>query len=121
LKIGAVLTDLPLWEDGPVDFGLTEFCRLCGKCARSCPAGAISRDDPQMINGLWQWEHNETKCMEMWMKKGTGICMATCPFSQEIDAELVGKMKGNIEIMRKIISLEEAEPEPCSGVAMQGT
>lgn len=81
LKIAAVLTNLPLVEDGPVDFGLVDFCRTCKKCAANCPAGAISFDDPQLINGLWQWPHKATRCMEMWMTVGTGICMAICPFS----------------------------------------
>ena len=89
LKIGAVLTNLPLVEDGPVDFGLVEFCLACGKCARNCPAKAISFGEPEMINGLLQWPHNETRCMEMWMKTGTGICMASCPFSQGVDPELI--------------------------------
>ena len=82
LKMGAVLTNLPLIEDGPVDFGLVEFCLACGKCAQECPAKAISVGKPEIINGILQWRHNETKCMEMWMKTGTGICMASCPFSQ---------------------------------------
>ncbi len=82
LKIAAVLTSMPLVEDGPVDFGLVEFCRTCKKCAEKCPARAISFDEPQMLNGIWQWPHNATRCMEMWMKVGTGVCMAVCPFSQ---------------------------------------
>jgi ferredoxin len=106
LKMGAVLTNLPLVEDGPVDFGLVEFCRACGKCARDCPVGAISFGEPQMINGMWQWEHKETKCMEMWMKTGTGICMFCCPFSRGVDAELVSKMKGNMNVIQEIILLD---------------
>jgi epoxyqueuosine reductase QueG len=109
LKIGAVLTNLPLVADGSVDFGLVEFCHACGKCARNCPAGAISKDKAQMINGMWQWEHNETKCMEMWMKTGTGICMSCCPFSQGVEAELIGKMKGNKKVIEEIISLDAAK------------
>jgi hypothetical protein len=53
-----------------------------------------------MINGVLQWRHNETKCMEMWMKKGTGICMASCPFSQGVDPELLKNIKGNKDIPR---------------------
>lgn len=95
LKIGALQTNLPLAADCPVDLGLVEFCSACGKCARNCPAGAISAGEPQMVNGMWQWNHKETKCMEMWMKTGTGICMSCCPFSQGVDAELIRKMKVN--------------------------
>lgn len=110
LKIGAVLTNLPLQEDSPVDFGLVDFCLACGKCAQNCPAKAISTGDPEMINGVLQWPHNETKCMEMWMKKGTGICMACCPFSQGVDPELLKQMKGNQNIINKILSMHSGWP-----------
>jgi len=94
LKIAAVLTHLPLIEDGPLDFGLVEFCRTCKKCARNCPAGAISMGDPQIVNGIWQWPHSATRCMEMWMTTGTGICMASCPFSQGAGARPDDNLKG---------------------------
>jgi ferredoxin len=106
LKIAAVLTDLPLIEDVPVDFGLVDFCLACGKCARDCPAKAISSGAPEMINGILQWPHNETKCMEMWMKTGTGICMACCPFSRGVDPDLLSQMKGNRDVIQKIISMD---------------
>ena len=81
LKIGAVLTNLPLLADEPIDFGLVDFCRKCLLCAESCPAKAISFGEPEMVNGLYQWPHDGRRCMEMWMTAGTGICMACCPFS----------------------------------------
>ncbi|MDR2861439.1 MAG: hypothetical protein LBV07_02670, partial [Syntrophobacterales bacterium] len=81
LKIGAVLTNLPLIPDEPLDFGLVEFCRTCLRCAQRCPAQAISFGEPEMINGLYQWPHDGRKCIEVWMTMGTGICMACCPFS----------------------------------------
>lgn len=110
LKMGAVLTNLPLIEDGPIDFGLTEFCELCGKCARNCPAKAINNEkEPEIIDGVAVWKHKETKCMEMWAKVGTdcGICMSSCPFSQGVNPELMENMKGNKEVMKKIIKLDE--------------
>jgi len=33
IKIGAVLTSIPLVEDEPVDFGMVDFCQACLKCA----------------------------------------------------------------------------------------
>lgn len=110
LKMGAVLTNLPLIEDGPIDFGLTEFCKLCGKCARNCPSKAINNEkEPEIIDGVVVWKHKETKCMEMWAKVGTdcGICMSSCPFSQGVDLDLIENMKGNKEVMKKIINLDE--------------
>jgi ferredoxin len=109
LKIGAVLTNIPLIEDGPVDFGMVEFCQACLKCARNCPAKAVSFEGPEVINGILQWRLHDTKCMETWMEleTGCGICMSSCPFSQGVDPNLTREMKGNSDIIRKIISRDE--------------
>jgi epoxyqueuosine reductase QueG len=109
MKIGAVLTNLPLIEEAPVDFGMVEFCQACLKCAMDCPAKAVSFQGPELFNGLLQWRHQDTKCMEMWMNLGTGcgICMSSCPFSQDVDPGLIKVMKGNREIIQKILSLDE--------------
>ena len=109
LKIGAVLTNIPLIEDEPVDFGMVEFCQACLKCAVDCPAKAVSFKGPEVFNGLFQWRHNDTKCMEMWMnlETGCGICMASCPFSHGVDPNLIKEMKGNKDIILKIISIDE--------------
>lgn len=107
LKIAAVLTNMPLIEDGPVDFGLVDVCRLCQKCARDCPAKAISFEEPQLINGQYQWRHDGAKCMEMWMTVGTGICMASCPFSQGIDQRLVDQLKENPDLIKTVLFTRE--------------
>ena len=109
LKIGAVLTNIPLTEDEPVDFGMVEFCQACLKCAIDCPAKAVSFKGPEVFNGLLQWRHHDTKCMEMWMnlETGCGICMASCPFSHGVDQNLTKEMKGNKDIILKIISIDE--------------
>lgn len=113
MKIGAVLTNISLIEDKPVDFGMVEFCQICNKCARNCPAKAISFEGPEIFNGVLQWRHNETRCTEMWMKleTGCGICMSSCPFSQNIDPNLIKEMKGNKDIIHKIISLDEKKAQ----------
>lgn len=106
MKMGAVLTNLELIADSPIDFGLTEFCKICRLCAKNCPSKAISQEDnPTIENGELYWKHKSTKCMEMWSKVGTdcGICMSSCPFSQGVDKVLVEQMKGNPEIMEKIL------------------
>jgi Pyruvate/2-oxoacid:ferredoxin oxidoreductase delta subunit len=96
LKMGAVLTDMPLVEDGPVDSGMAEYCQSCFQCAVRCPAQAISHEKPDMVNGHLQWRLHGTKCMEAWMKMetGCGICMASCPFSQGAGPALLKRMKG---------------------------
>jgi reductive dehalogenase len=50
-KAAIVTTDMPLAVDKPIDFGLQDFCKKCGKCARECPSQAISYDDKIMHNG----------------------------------------------------------------------
>jgi ferredoxin len=110
LKIGAVLTNIPLVEDGPEDIGMVEFCQSCLKCARNCPAEAVSFEGPEVINGLLQWKFDDAKCMEAWMEMetGCGICMTSCPFSQGVDPELLKDMKGNKDIIKKIIAADNA-------------
>ncbi|MCM1991385.1 4Fe-4S dicluster domain-containing protein [Oceanirhabdus seepicola] len=105
MKMGAVLTNIPLEADEPIDFGLNEFCKLCGKCAQNCPSGAISKDKLVTEEGKTYWLHDEVKCMKMWMKVKTdcGICMSSCPFSQGVNQELVNQMKNNPEVMKKIL------------------
>jgi ferredoxin len=105
VRLGAIMTNLPLEASQPIDFGMKEFCMLCGKCAKNCPTKAISNDSPQPINGLDVWEHDEAKCMLMWTRVGgdCGICMSSCPFSQGVDIEKINNMKGNPEIMKEII------------------
>ncbi|MFW6056720.1 MAG: 4Fe-4S dicluster domain-containing protein [Chloroflexota bacterium] len=105
IRLGAVLTNLPLLVDELVDFGLKEFCGLCGKCAGNCPGDAISHDKPASINERLVWAHDEVKCMQKWLEFGTdcGICIASCPFTQGIDPLRIAEMKGNPDVMRDIL------------------
>ncbi|MBN1856722.1 MAG: hypothetical protein JW846_07215 [Dehalococcoidia bacterium] len=105
VRLGAVMTNLPLVADQPVDFGLKQFCMLCGKCAANCPVRALSSTEPQLVNGSLVWEHNEVKCMRMWTKTSTdcAICISSCPFTQGVDPEKTDAMKGNPAVMRDIL------------------
>ena len=62
LKSGTVTTDLPLAHDKPINFGLQEFCNSCNKCARECPAGAITAGPKTMFNGYEIWKSDSQKC-----------------------------------------------------------
>jgi epoxyqueuosine reductase len=79
LKIGAVLTDMPLPDEGK-DGG---HCPLCGECIRSCPTGAITYS-----GGLRTFER--TKCLAHLRQRegapleregyyGCDICQDCCP------------------------------------------
>ena len=106
VRLGAVLTNLPLIPDEPEDFGLKHFCMLCGKCAVNCPTRALTSDPPQLINGSLVWDHHEERCFKMWMRFATdcALCIASCPFTQGVDPEKVATMKGNYEVMMAILA-----------------
>jgi len=43
LRFGKIFADRPLHHDGPVHFGVKEFCESCNRCAEACPARARDR------------------------------------------------------------------------------
>jgi epoxyqueuosine reductase QueG len=86
-----VITDLPLAVGAPIDFGVTEFCNQCTKCAKLCPIGAIPFGDRSFESateashrGVLQWQLDHKKCAEYSAKVGTncGICIRVCPFNK---------------------------------------
>lgn len=85
-KAAIVTTDLPLAVDKPVDFGLQDFCNKCRKCARECPAGAISDGDKQWHNGYRTWRCDTAKCTSFRIGNqqgsGCGTCLKVCPWSK---------------------------------------
>lgn len=91
VRLCKVFTDMPLKPDKPIDFGVTEFCEVCKKCARACPAGALSfgsrtfKGPSKSTNpGALKWYSDPEKCLRHWAEIGTncGICMSVCPFSK---------------------------------------
>jgi ferredoxin len=104
VRLGAVLTNLPMEADAPVDFGLPEFCALCGRCAVSCPGKALS-GPPRMVHGHPVWRFDEVKCFMMWTTYATdcGICIAVCPFSHNPDPTKVAAMKEQPDLMWEIL------------------
>ncbi len=87
LKSGAVTTDMPLAHDKPIDFGLQTFCESCNKCARECPAGAITAGPKLMFNGYEIWKSDSQKCTTYRITTEGGAmcgrCMKTCPWNLE--------------------------------------
>jgi len=100
-RICKVITDLPLEPDHPIEFGVTQFCSICRKCARECPGQAISygqrtTEALSISNnpGVLKWPLSAEKCREYWAKIGTscGVCIRVCPFN---------KRKGSIHDMSR--------------------
>lgn len=85
-KAAVVTTDLPLAVDQPIDFRLQDFCTKCGKCARECPAQAISHGGKIMHNGYEKWPNNVEKCTAMRVGNqhgaGCGTCIKVCPWNK---------------------------------------
>ncbi len=85
-KAAAVLTNLPLVPDKPIDFGLQDFCQQCEICADLCPSHSIPSGDKAMYNGYETWKLDAQSCHKFRLsnKKGTlcGRCVKVCPWTK---------------------------------------
>jgi ferredoxin len=84
VRLGVVTTDLPLVPDQRIDdTSMIDFCRVCKKCADTCPVRAIPFDDRQEIDGALRWRINHDTCFRYWNVTGTdcGVCMSLCTYS----------------------------------------
>jgi len=84
-KAAAVLTNMPLVPDRPIDFGLQSFCENCRICAQNCPSNAISMGDKVMYNGYETWKLDTRRCasFNFTNKRGTmcNRCVKSCPWT----------------------------------------
>lgn len=84
-KAAAVLTNMPLIPDTPIDFGLQSFCQECKICAQNCPSKAISLGDKVMYNGYETWKLDTRRCasFNFTNKNGTmcNCCVKSCPWT----------------------------------------
>jgi epoxyqueuosine reductase QueG len=81
-RLAAVLTDLPLAVDGPVDIGVDDLCMSCLRCVQDCPPGAIF-NEKQMVRGELKWYVDFDKCIPYFVKTyGCAICLEVCPWSE---------------------------------------
>ncbi|MBW2370388.1 MAG: reductive dehalogenase, partial [Deltaproteobacteria bacterium] len=93
VRLCGVATEMELPFDKPVTFGVTEFCKVCMKCADNCPSSAITKErEPSMDGqhnrsnsvGIKKWHVNAEKCLTYWGKLGCGCmnCIACCPYNK---------------------------------------
>lgn len=91
VRIAKVITDLPLNSDHLIDHGIIDFCNSCKKCARQCPAGALSKGNPSKMaidevgaNDYMRWTIDQKKCYQYWSECGTdcSVCVYVCPFNR---------------------------------------
>jgi reductive dehalogenase len=87
-KAAAILTNMPLVPDKPIDFGLQSFCQRCRICAENCPSGAIPKGDKVMYNGYETWKLDTKRCasFNFTNKKGTmcNRCVKSCPWTSPL-------------------------------------
>jgi len=81
-RLAAVLTDLPLSCDAPVDIGVDDLCMTCRRCTTDCPPGAIT-DTKAIVRGAEKWYVDFDKCVSYFAKtEGCAICIEVCPWSE---------------------------------------
>jgi ferredoxin len=84
VRLGVVTLAAELDQDDQVCYGVADFCRVCGKCAANCPAGAIPEGEPTVVRGALKWPMNPEQCYHYWRTQGTdcGLCIRSCPFAK---------------------------------------
>ena len=92
VRLCKVFTDLPLLCDEPIEFGVTEFCEVCEKCADNCPGRAIlyggRTTEPCNISnasgGALKWYVDQERCFAFAAKNTVecGNCIRVCPFNK---------------------------------------
>lgn len=113
-RISKIITDLPLEVSYAKPWGVTEFCNVCRKCAKNCPAGAIPTGERSFepigifnSRGVLLWQVDHMKCLEYQSKVGTncGICIRTCPFNKskhwghDMVRRMIRRKKSNIDTL----------------------
>jgi reductive dehalogenase len=84
----AIMTDLPLAPDQPIDLGVEEFCKVCRKCAETCPTNSISFEPrKQVFNGVEKYKIKWETCYKLrplvtehWQICLT--CSTVCPYTK---------------------------------------
>ena len=90
-RISKVITDLPLVADVPIEFGVTQFCASCKKCADLCPSKAImdgertaEPNNKSNASNEYKWPINAEKCRAYWGRVGKSCtnCISSCPYNK---------------------------------------
>jgi len=82
-----IMTDLPLVADEPVDIGVEEFCKICRKCAITCPTNSIVFDDKVVHNGIQKYKIKWETCYRLrpFVADHWGSCLTcvtVCPYTK---------------------------------------
>jgi reductive dehalogenase len=82
-----IMTDLPLVPDKPIDIGVNEFCKVCRKCANTCPTNSITFDDKVVYNGIEKYKIKWETCYRLrpFVADHWGSCLTcvtVCPYTK---------------------------------------
>lgn len=92
VRFGKIFTDMPLAEDGPIQFGVKEMCEICNACSKACPSRAIPDNQPNTdrhnksnIKGIRKWSIDGEKCFSYWSKINSdcSVCVRVCPYTRD--------------------------------------
>lgn len=96
LRLNAVLTDLPLVNDSPIDYGLDTLCKQCGLCLINCPNQSI-KHKKRYVNDRVFYQFDEQSCFKMFKTSGTdcAICIQSCPLSYNLSKSFLNDVKND--------------------------
>jgi epoxyqueuosine reductase len=120
VRLSKVFTDLPLAVDQPIDLGVQHFCETCAKCAKRCPAQALSKgertaDANNISNnpGMLKWPIDAERCIGWWLRNRAHctVCIRTCAFNKPDVSwhRAAAKVVGSTRLLDKaLVRLDDA-------------
>ena len=80
-KVAGIITEAELPLDRPRDWNIEEFCARCRSCQKTCPSGAIPKDEKRFRGALKRQTYHQ-RCFEyMATSYECNLCTRICPFS----------------------------------------
>ncbi|WP_066014696.1 MULTISPECIES: 4Fe-4S dicluster domain-containing protein [Endozoicomonas] len=91
IRLAAVITNLDLEPDKPINTHVRAFCEECKICADACPSGSISKASKpdSVVRGFRKFAFNQDSCYRFWSTaptdsgKGCRVCIAVCPYTRK--------------------------------------
>lgn len=122
-KTAAILTNIPLEIDKPIDFGLQQYCENCTICEDVCRVNAI-KGEKKIYNGYECWEMDRKVCTSFvaFNPHGgvCGRCVKSCPWSRiNSDPRDFENWDGSIETLHALVD-EEGQTRRANDFKMPG-
>ncbi len=81
VKYTSIIVDADLELDRPVDYNIEEFCSRCRMCQKSCPSGAIPKEETR-YRGAIKRTTDHIKCFDLMATEHECVkCIRVCPIS----------------------------------------